>query len=89
MHFNINDSVRVKLTEEGKRIFLEDAKHWRSQLPPAVAKTLPVSLPTTDADGYCSFPMWEFMRLYGPHLHLGCEIPFDARLRFNSEDLKQ
>lgn len=63
---NINDRIKVKLTENGKSILNNYDHHNLSQVEY-------LSLPSDysphpeDADGYCEFTLWEFMSIFGAH----------------------
>lgn len=61
---NINDRIKVKLTENGKSI-LNNYDHYN--LSEVEYLNLPVSYSPhpTDADGYYEFTLWEFMSIFG------------------------
>ena len=65
---NINNRVKAKLTEEGQAIVRE---HY--------AKTLGYAAGVmADEEGYTSFQVYEFMKIFGNHMLLGRKLPFDA-----------
>lgn len=64
---NINNRVKVKLTEDGQRIVKERYSKFGSEVPIK-----------TDEEGYTSFQTHEFMVIFGNHVSLGCKLPFDA-----------
>ena len=64
---NINNRVKVKLTEDGQRIVKERYSKFGSEV------TI-----KTDEEGYTSFQTHEFMKIFGKHMLLGRKLPFDA-----------
>ena len=65
---NINNRVKVKLTEDGQNIVKERYSKMRSYDLSA----------KTDDEGYTSFQTHEFMKIFSNHVSLGCKLPFDA-----------
>ena len=65
MTFNINDEVKVKLTEDGHRAIHDyyDAMAKTGYKEPL--RTIAVCHPT-DKDGYNRFQLWVLMQLFGP-----------------------
>ena len=62
---NINDFIKVKLTDLGKDIFYHkfdevNAQYGREILRPRY--------PKEDENGYTEFQLWDFMQLYGSHI---------------------
>jgi hypothetical protein len=76
LRFNANDKVRVRLTDEGRRI--HRAKHfslfanWKE--PP------PYSAPTEDADGWSEWQMHDLMQQFGSSMVIGCRVPFETEI---------
>lgn len=64
IHINLNDYIKVKLTDLGKDIYyrqLDDInKLYGTKYEPAPLKE--------DENGYVKFQLWDFMQLYGPHM---------------------
>lgn len=52
---NLNERVKVKLTELGEVIYYRKYHHF----------------PKKDESGYTEFPLWSFMNLYGNHIGIG------------------
>ncbi len=71
LRFNVNEKVRVKLTEQGRAALAANhaelvrwtGTEWRD--PPAYQP------PIEDADGYSKWQLWVLMQELGPHLRLG------------------
>ena len=63
MRINLNDRIKVKLTDLGKDIFYH-------QFDDAIALGAPLKphMPKTDADGYTSFQLHDFINTYGEHI---------------------
>ena len=60
---NMNDSIKVKLTDLGKEIYY----HQFDDCIRAGAKIKP-HFPEVDEDGYTMFQLWNFIELYGEHI---------------------
>lgn len=67
---NINDRIKVKLTEHGKSILNNYDNYNLSEVE---YLNLPVSYSPhpADADGYYEFTLWEFMSIFGAHFYNG------------------
>ena len=76
--FNVNEYVRVKLTERGKKCLRENydklAQAWGGKL------TFQFRLPEEDADGWSRWQMWSLMQDLGPHISMGSEPPFETSI---------
>lgn len=76
MNLNINENIKVKLNDTGIQIL----KSRHAQLVQCTKYNQPFTLPSTDSNGYSIFQLWTFMQIFGPHMHLGSEMPFDATI---------
>jgi len=81
--FNLNQKVRVKLTERGRDILKSDHEAFWAD----VGRNIPYRPPKEDADGWSEWQLWTLMAALGQHLsigfsnvmHTGIELePFDA-----------
>ena len=74
--FNINEKIRLKLNDKGREIHRQ---HYE-----AISKRLSIEYtgPEVDADGWSEMQLWEVMELFGPHIHMGCVVPFEATVEF-------
>ena len=65
IRINLNDSVKVKLTDLGREIFYHKFdgvnEHWGREV-------IKPHFPKHDDDGYSTFQLWDFMSLYGEHM---------------------
>lgn len=79
--FNINDYVKVKLTEKGKYIYYHQFDAINQNIQKIGGKPLnPIELKYDD-EGYVEFQMWHLMEIFGEHLHIGCDIPFETTIK--------
>ena len=62
--FNLNDIVRVKLTEKGRHIYKEFYKDH-----PSLIKI--------DNDNCIETELWSIMQIFGGHLYMGSKPLFD------------
>lgn len=67
---NINECVKVKLTDYGKEIFYHQYDNLNKAFGKEIIKP---SYPTVDNDGYTSFQLWYFMNLYGRYIDMGVQ----------------
>lgn len=73
--FNVNSWVHVKLNERGRQIYVDHhATPGRVVTPPSI-----------DADGFTGFQLWSLMEIYGPHLSIGMDPPFETTIRLIPE----
>ena len=73
MKINLNDSVRVRLTEHGRRLHRE---HWNEK----VGDAYPYQQPQEDEDGWSTWQLWELMATFGEHLCMCCKLPFKTQI---------
>lgn len=68
IRINLNENVKVKLTDYGKDIYY----HQYDELNRRLGKELlEPSFPIIEEDGYTEFQLWMFMELYGEHIGIG------------------
>jgi hypothetical protein len=72
MLFNVNESVKVKLTDFGREIHY---RQWQAIMP-----HLPYRPPTEDEDGWSKWQLWDLMSQFGAHVGLGMRLPFEAAI---------
>ena len=66
---NLNSRIRVKLTDYGKDIYYHRFNELNECIEQAEGKPFKPDYPVVDKDGYSEFQLWEFIELYGPHIH--------------------
>lgn len=80
--FNINDYVKVKLTEKGKYIYYHHFDDMNALILKTGGKPLnPIELEYDD-EGYTKFQMWHLMEIFGKHLFNGYDVPFETTIKF-------
>lgn len=81
MKINVNNYVKIKLTEVGKKHAKE--KYFKSfnYNPP-----YEYSDPKEDIDGYSEWQLWELMATFGDILYNGCQIPFENIIEIIDEE---
>lgn len=68
---NLNDNIKVKLTEYGKNIYRSQFDDLNRTLKRKGVPLCSRPEPDIDAEGYTKMQMWCFMELFGPHIGLG------------------
>jgi DNA-binding MarR family transcriptional regulator len=74
MKFNVNNCVRVRLTDKGREILRQNHDAlWkgRREYTPTV---------TEDEDGWSKWQLWALMQEFGPHMWLGGVVPFETEI---------
>ncbi len=73
--FNINSTVRVRLTDHGRRLLrIEHEKFWANTARP----DYPYTPPKEDEGGWSEWQLWCLMRELGPHIDFGGLLPFET-----------
>lgn len=82
MKLNLNDNIKVKLTDLGKDIYYHQYDNLNAAYGVEICKP---KYPKVDEDGYTTFQLWTFIELYGSHIGMGLpnviepiEIVFDV-----------
>ena len=68
--FNINNIIKVKLTDRGKDIYYHQHDELNKYYGKEIIKP---RYPDVDEDGFTRFQLWHFMEIYGPHTHIGMD----------------
>ena len=80
--FNLNDYVRVRLTERGLQI-MNDEDARLCALYPKMRKPEPLKV---DAEGYARFQLWALMQQFGPHIGLAIRSPFETEILIEARE---
>lgn len=75
VEFNINETVKVKLTDHGRDIYYHQYDALNSKCKRIINAP---KFPKTDENGYTSFQLWNLMELYGPYMKLTAPLPFET-----------
>ena len=84
MRFNINNYVKVKLTDYGRKAH----RQWHDNLHSHVTKEkrdLWYLAPEEDADGWSRWQMWYLMQRVGWACGMGGPIPFETQIEIETE----
>lgn len=78
--FDVNDYVRVKLTDRGRKIHRQQFRQLNRQLPETA--DLKYSPPNEDEDGWCKFQLWDLMQRFGPYIGMCEDLVFETTIEF-------
>lgn len=73
---NMNDYVLIKLRPAGVEILRRDEERIRADVPSYHATQF-----TEGPDGYTKMQLWAVMEMFGPHIHMGFDVPFETDIR--------
>lgn len=59
---NLNDTVKVKLTEAGVKQYKKKIKEWFGEVTPMEVENY---IREADSKGYTEFQLWEYMNIFG------------------------
>lgn len=65
---NLNDSVRFKLNDAGRKIYADWQAGFGGKAGPK----------KEDDEGYSRWQLWEVMQVFGPHMEMGFSLPFET-----------
>jgi hypothetical protein len=82
--FNINDSVKVRLTDLGRKIHRKEHERIFAGTPHA-SKYTP---PKEDADGYSIWQLWILMDYFGEYVGMARELPFETTILIAQSDIR-
>ena len=83
--FNINSTVKVRLTEYGKELLKKDWEDfWSSR---GMLDMFPYEPKQPDENGYVRFQLWDLMYKLGKYCGLGADPPFDTVILIDENDL--
>lgn len=81
-NFNINDYVKVKLTEKGQYIYYHQFDDMNEVIQQIDGSLISPPELKYDDDGYVELQMWHLMEIFGRYLYNGCDIPFETTIKF-------
>lgn len=82
--FNINNYVRVKLTDEGAA----ELKRQYDDLTELRNVDRPAWTDPRDEGGYCKFQLWDLMNRFGHMMTLGRVMPFDPSIELDAAAIR-
>lgn len=80
---NINDNVRVRLTEHGRKLHREWWLRWYGEL-----SAYPYQAPGEDADGWSRWQLWNLMSVFGEHMYMGGPLPFLTEIEIPNNETR-
>lgn len=78
MKSNINEDVQVQLTDHGRRIHREQHDEFNKSFPHLKLK---YTKPKEDNGGWSKWQLWHLMQVFGPHIHLTMDNPFNLTIQ--------
>jgi hypothetical protein len=84
--FNINDTVKVRLTKFGKELHKKQWEDFWSSINRLHEN--PYIPPKEDENGFCEFQMWSLMETFGNHIGLCKEPAFETVILIDDKHLK-
>lgn len=81
MEFNINETVKIKLTSFGHKILKEYYEALHKEFPDIDRKEYIYKPLKKDENGYIDMQLWMVMNKFRPHMKLGMsEQPIDTTI---------
>ena len=84
--FNINETVKVRLTKFGKELHKKQWEDFWSSI--GRLDEFPYVHPKEDENGYVEFQLWSLMQQFGDYCSLSKELPFETVILTDEKDLK-
>ena len=84
---NINEFIKVKLTQKGKLIYLEHQIEIQKKFNRDKIKIdVPLNI-EVDNEGFSLFQLWRFMEIFGSHMYCGAEPVIEGPILYLPEEL--
>ncbi len=80
IEYNINNHVRVKLTDKGKDIYYHQHDEHNKRMGEYGMDPIKPSYPKINKDGYYETQMHQLMYVFGESLSMGSVLPFDSNV---------
>lgn len=84
--FNVNNFVRIKLTEHGVSILKDRLAPVATIMKESVEANLDVLYPTWRT-GQITMQMWDFCNTFGKYMHNGSRVPCETTIEIDGEKL--
>ena len=88
MKFNINERVRIKLTQAGMEHLLAHRSAQNEQIKAIAPKYKPPTKQEWDGDEWLDWPLWEVMQTFGPGMTFGGENLFETDIELEERPMK-
>ena len=76
--FNINDNVRVRLTDLGRKIHREQFRKLNAQIP--IHAGLKYTPPNEDENGWSVWQLWVLIDTFGEYVGMCKDPPFETNI---------
>jgi len=76
--FNVNNYVKVKLTERGKEILRDRHEELDHHIKSRGGKGVGTFILRLDEEGYYKTQLWMLMETFGEHISIASEPPFET-----------
>lgn len=68
---NLNDVIKVKLTDFGKKIYYHQYDELNELIKKNGGNPIKPKFPKVDENDYSEFQLWDFMYIYGGYMKMG------------------
>lgn len=82
--FNINDNVRVKLTDHGRAVHRQQHELMLAHIKPTMRDEWPYVAPKEE-DGWSTWQLWYLLSTFGPHIWMTGEHCFSTAIQFETK----
>jgi hypothetical protein len=86
MKINLNDKVRVQLTEHGRQVHWDE---WKALADHCLLIDLEYEPPVEDSQGWSEWLLWELMRTFGKHMCNGGSLPFEPAIVLSNHEERE
>lgn len=83
MIINVNETVKVRLTDYGMDIIQEEVDKLNKVILSEGGEPLTVGI-KPDADGYVKFQLWVLMQTFGNYIRMQGPYPFDLDIVYEN-----
>jgi len=83
--FNINDNVRVRLTDHGRDVHRRQFDLMRQHIKETMRDEWQYAAPKEDADGWSTWQLWSLLNTFGPHVWIMGEMCFATQIQFETK----
>lgn len=81
MKFNINDKVRVRLTDLGRKTLAVLRAKQNEDMVTAYGPGIPLQpITVPEVDGWSKWQLWDLMATFGPYLGNGLPLVFETEI---------
>ena len=83
MIINVNETVKVRLTDYGMDIIQKEVDELNKVILSKCGEPLTVGI-KPDADGYVKFQLWVLMQTFGNYIRMQGPYPFDLDIVYEN-----